>query len=229
MPLPHGRAGWSIVVGLALLSAVPVLAGCLRLVQLVGGPALLPPDRRFADFPAPLVVHIVAASVYAVVGIVQLLPRLRRRHPDWHRRTGRVLAVAGLLVAVSALVMTVVYLPQPGSTVLLYVLRLLFGSAMAACVVLGITSIRTGDVAAHGAWMTRAYAIGLAAGTQVFTEGVGAALVGTSGARSDLARAAAWLINLVIAEWVIRRSARRGPAARSATQAAGATVAGSAT
>ena len=71
------------------------------------------------------------------------------------------------MVAGSALWMTLFYAPQPGTGDLLYVLRLVFGSAMAACLVLGFTAIRRRDIAAHRAWMIRAYAIGLAAGTQV--------------------------------------------------------------
>ena len=37
-------------------------AGTLRLVQLAGGPELVPADDRFAGFPLPLVVHIVGAA-----------------------------------------------------------------------------------------------------------------------------------------------------------------------
>jgi hypothetical protein len=48
--------------------------------------------------------------------------------------------------------------------------------------------------------MIRAYAIGLAAGTQVFTEGLDAVVGG------DLAKGAGWLINLAVAEWTIRRT-----------------------
>ena len=54
---------------------------------------------------------------------------------------------------------------------------------MAACLVLGFTAIRRRDIAAHRAWMIRAYAIGLAAGTQVFTEGIGGAIFGTGEVR----------------------------------------------
>ena len=49
---------------------------------------------------------------------------------------------------------------------------------MAACIVLGFAAIRRGDVARHRAWMTRAYALALGAGTQVFTLGIGAAVFG---------------------------------------------------
>jgi hypothetical protein len=59
--------------------------------------------------------------------------------------------------------------------------------------------------------MIRAYAIGLAAGTQALTGGVGAALFGTGALAGDLAKAAAWVINLGVAEWVIRSGS--GPSA----------------
>ena len=49
--------------------------------------------------------------------------------------------------------------------------------------------------------MIRAYAIGLAAGTQVFTEGIGGAIFGTGVLAGDLAKGAGWVINLAVAEW----------------------------
>jgi uncharacterized membrane protein len=198
---------WPVPVALVVLSAIPLAAGALRLLQLAGGPAVIPADHRFAGFPLPLVVHIVGATTYALVGILQFLPRFRRRHLTWHRRAGRVLAVAGLLVAISGLWMTLFYEPQPGTGDLLYVLRLVFSSAMAACLVLGFTAIRHREIAAHRAWMIRAYALGLAAGTQAFTEGIGGAIFGTGVLAADLAKGAGWVINLAVAEWAIRRSA----------------------
>jgi uncharacterized membrane protein len=181
------------------------------LIQLAGGPAVRPADARFTGFPAALVVHIVGALVYALVGAFQFVPRFRRRHLVWHRRGGRVLAVAGLLVAGSALWLTLFYPPQPGTGDLLYVLRLVAGSALIACLILGVTSVRRHDVPAHRAWMIRAYAIALAAGTQAFTIGIGGAVFGTGGVRGDLASGAGWVINLAVAEWVVRRPARRRP------------------
>lgn len=199
---------WPVPAALAVLSAIPLTAGTLRLIQLAGGPAVIPADHRFASFPLPLVVHIVGATAYALAGILQFVPRFRARHLTWHRRAGRVLAVAGLLVAISALWMTLFYQAQPGTGDLLYVLRLVFGSAMAACLVLGFAAVRRRDITAHRAWMTRAYAIALAAGTQAFTEGIGNAVFGTGELRGDLAKGAGWVINLAVAEWAIRRPAR---------------------
>jgi predicted membrane protein DUF2306 len=118
--------------------------------------------------------------------------------------------------------MTLFYEAQPGTGALLYVLRLVFGSAMAACLVLGVSAVRHGDIAAHRAWMVRAYAIGLAAGTQVFTEGFGGAILGTGVLAADLAKGAGWVINLAVAESVLRRPARRRLAVTTAPQEAGA-------
>jgi hypothetical protein len=114
-----------------------------------------------------------------------------------------------LLVAGSALWMTLCYEAKPGTGGVLFVLRLVFGSAMVGSLVLGVTTVRAGNIAAHRAWMIRAYAIGLAAGTQAFTEGIGGAIFGTGVHAADLAKGAGWAINLAIAEWTIRRPARR--------------------
>lgn len=203
------QRSWPVPVVLVVLSAIPVTAGTLRLIEVAGGPAVLPANTRFGSFPLPLVLHILGATVYALVGIGQFRPRFRRRHLDWHRRAGRVLAAAGLMVAVSALWMTLFFDAQPGSGFVLFVFRLVFASAMAACLVLGIAAVRRHDIVAHRAWMIRAYAIGLAAGTQAFTEGIGEAVFGTGVITADLAKAAGWIINLAIAEHAIRRPARR--------------------
>lgn len=205
--------GWPVAVALLALTVVPVTAGTLRLIQLAGGPQIMPADPRFPDVPIALLVHIVGSAVFAVLGIAQLLPRFRRRHLTWHRRSGRVLAVAGLLVAGSALWMTLLYPQKPGTGTALFALRLVFASAMIASLVLGVTAVRRGDIVRHRAWMIRSYAIAVAAGTQVFTEGIATPLFGTSVLGIDLAKGAGWVINLAVAEWAIRREVR--PASRA--------------
>ena len=75
---------------------------------------------------------------------------------------------------------------------------------------LGFSAIRRGDVPTHQAWMTRGYAIALAAGTQTFTLALGPALFGPGVLVKDLSLGAAWLVNLAVAEAVIHRYARPG-------------------
>jgi len=202
------RTGW-VPIALVAVVLLPAFFGSLRVVELAGGPALMPANPRLNASPAPVVVHIVSAVGYAVLGAFQFSSGLRRRRPGWHRAAGRVLVVLGLTVALSALWMTLFYPRQPGTGVLSYAFRLAFGSGMAASIILGFAAIRRGDVPRHRAWMTRAYALALGAGTQVFTLGIGPAVFGPGALTADLSLGAAWLINLPVAEYVIRRSPHR--------------------
>lgn len=203
------QRSWSAPVGLIALSLIPVMAGALRLVQLSGGPELVPADPRFAPAPLPVVVHIVGAAVYTLLGAFQFVPAIRRRHIGYHRATGRILVIAGLAVAVSALWMTLLFPWKEGTGPLLFVMRLVFGSLMVTCLVLGFSAVPRRDITTHRAWMIRAYALGLAAGTQAITEGFGGALFGTGVLRNDLYKTAGWVINLAVAELIIRRPGPR--------------------
>ncbi|MGH8966278.1 MAG: DUF2306 domain-containing protein, partial [Actinomycetes bacterium] len=69
----------------------------------------------------------------------------------------------------------------------------------------------------------RSYAIGLVAGTQVFTLGVGGTVLGTGDLTTALLMGAAWAVNLAVAEWAIRHPAgRRRHRARPQAAVAGA-------
>jgi Predicted membrane protein (DUF2306) len=115
---------------------------------------------------------------------------------------------------VSALWMNQFYVEPEGRNELLYVFRLLFGSLMLWSLVLGVRAVHRRDFRTHMAWMTRAYAIGLGAGTQAFTLGLGQGVFGTTPLTTAVFQAAGWVVNLAVAEWVIRRS-RRHPAVRA--------------
>ena len=204
-PAKAGSGKW-LIAGLLLLSAIPMAAGAFRLTELTGGAAVTPANARFFASPLPVAVHIVSARVFALLGAFQFSAAFRRRRPGWHRVAGRLVAPAGLLVGLSALWMTLFY-PRPvGDGDLLSAFRLLFGSAMIVSIVLGFTSIMRRDVPHHRAWMMRAYAIGLGAGTQALVLMAGVVIAGPP---SELSRAllmgAAWVINLAVAEWAIRR------------------------
>ncbi len=200
--------------GLVALAAIPVLAGSARLVEVLGGPELIPTDARFAASPVPVVIHVATAIGYALLGAFQFSAGIRRRHPGWHRRAGRVLVALGLAVALSALWLTLTLPQKEGTGELLVVFRLLFASGMTLSIVLGLAAIRNRDIARHRAWMTRAYALALGAGTQALTVGFGVAVLGAGVVRHDLLMGAGWAINLAVAEWVIRRPSQRRPSVR---------------
>jgi uncharacterized membrane protein len=216
------RSTWRVPIALVALGTVPVIAGSLRLVELSGGAATLPSDARYDASPLPVVVHIVSATVFALLGAFQFAPRLRRRRSGWHRRAGRVVVVAGLGVALSALWLNQFFPKEGAAREVLYPLRLAFGVAMVVTIVLGFVAARRRDFARHRAWMIRSYAIGLVAGTQVFTLGFGGALFGHGEVTTALLMGAAWGINLAVAERAIRRPARRRLALRTGPHPAGA-------
>jgi len=219
-PAKKAWTAWLVPVGLILLSVIPLAGGAFRLTQLTGGAAITPANARFFASPLPVLVHIVSVSVYAILGAFQFVPRLRQRRNRWHRIAGWILIPCGLTVALSGLWMTLFYPWPKGDGALLYGLRLLFGSAMLGSILLGVAAIRRRDFAQHGDWMQRGYAIGMGAGTQPLTLMVGAMLVGPP---SELSRAvlmgAAWVINLAVAEWIIRKRPVRVPAGRAHTAA----------
>jgi len=208
---PSARSDWLIPAMLILLSLVPTFFGTLRLAELAGGAEVTPANARFFANPFPVALHILVVIPYGIVGAFQFAPGFRRRNRRWHRAAGRVLAVLGLAAALTGLWMTLAYPWPEGDGEVLYVIRLVFGSAMAVSIVLAIRAIRRRDFVAHGAWMMRGYAIGLGAGTQVLTHLPWFILVGKPGESSRaFLMGAGWVINLLIAEWIIRRRSRRG-------------------
>ncbi|MFG6192604.1 DUF2306 domain-containing protein [Nonomuraea sp. JJY05] len=208
--MTHMKAGRLIPAGLLVLSAVPVIAGAVRVAELTGGAAITPDNARFVAAPAPVLLHIAGVTVYTVLGAFQFAPGFRRRRPAWHRAAGRVLVPSGLVAALAGLWMTLFSDLPAGDAGLLTVFRLAAGSAMAGSLALGLAAILRRDVARHRAWMIRAYALGMGAGTQAVL--LSAWYAATGGDAHPLARAllhgAAWGLNLAVAEWVIRRRAR---------------------
>ena len=205
------KADWLVPTGLLALGFVPLVAGALRLAQLGTGAQLMPDNARFFDAPWPVVLHIVGASLFCVFGAMQFAPGLRRRHPRWHRTAGRWLVPFGLLAALSGLWMTqfLASAAEPPASFdgpAVYAMRLAAGGAMALSLGLGLAAILKRDIARHQAWMMRAYALGLGAGTQALTHLPWFLFPAIQG---ELLRAlcmgAGWLLNVAVAEWLIAR------------------------
>ena len=209
-PRRGSRWDWIVPAALVLLSVVPAVAGTARLNELAGGAEITPANERFFAMPLPVVLHILAAIPFSIIGAFQFAPAIRRRWRGWHRAAGRFLVVFGLVAALSGLWMTLFYPWPEGDGAALYVLRLVFGSAMAVAIGLGVAAIRRRDFATHGAWMMRGYAIGLGAGTQVLTHLPWFVLFGKPGeGPRAVMMGAGWVINVIVAEWIIRRGASR--------------------
>src|SRR5690606_5441312 len=118
-PEKKGSAKW-LTAGLLCLGVLPPVLGVFRITALAGGAAIMPADARFSASPLPVVLHIVSARMYTLLGAFQFSSGFRRRRPGWHRMAGRLLVICGLLVGLSALWMTVFYPLKAGTGELLY-------------------------------------------------------------------------------------------------------------
>jgi hypothetical protein len=209
-PASAGSAGWLVPAGLLLLGALPIVAGAFRLTQITGVSDAMPANPRFAPVPLPVILHIVSGTMLALLGPLQFAAGFRRSQLAWHRAAGRHLVPCGLLVGLTGLWMALFYARAEGTGDLLWVFRLAFGSAMVVSMVLGVAAILRRDIKSHRAWMTRGYAIGLGAATQMLTLMVGEMVAGPpTELTHDLLLGAGWIINLGVAEWVIRRHPAR--------------------
>ena len=212
------RSEWLVPAALVALGLVPAIAGTVRLAQLAGGAAITPDNARFFASPLPIVLRIPAVILYSFVGAFQFARGFRRRHRAWHRAAGRALVACGLVAALSGLWMAYFYPWPAGDGVAVYVERLVVGTAMLASLLLAIAAVRRRDFTTHGEWMIRAYAIGLGAGTQVLTHLPWFILA--DGKPGETARGvmmgAGWAINIVVAEWIIRRGRVRPQAVLAA-------------
>ncbi len=202
------KSEWMILVGLLALSFIPISAGIFRLVELGGGAAMLPVNPRVNAAPTPVVLHIISVFHYCIFGAFQFLPSIRRHSLKWHRYNGRLMVVSGIVSALSGLWMTHFYsFPYELQGNLLYSVRILLGSAMVAFIFLGLAAILKRDIVRHSSWMIRAYAIGQGASTQGLMIMSWIAISGgePSGLTRDVMMTFAWIINIAIAEWIIRK------------------------
>jgi uncharacterized membrane protein len=198
---------WLVPTGLILLALVPVASGLARVLELGTSTTITPENQRFFAAPFPIVAHSLGGIVFLVLGAFQFSSRLRRQKPSWHKMAGRILIPSGLVVALSGMWMAHFYHLPEFNGELVHTVRLVFGSSMLVSIGLATVAIYRRDFTGHGVWMTRGYAIGAAAGTQLFT--AAPLLLLSREYLNDLTWAislsAGWVINLAVAEWAIRR------------------------
>ncbi len=207
------RRAWPLA-GLLALLVIPTVASVARLASFVPGGPVLSDAARFAARPLVLATHIVSGMLFSLVGAAQFSAALRRARPSLHRRLGYVLAPAGLVAGLSALAALAVYPRQPMAGPALQALRVVAAVAMVAELVAGLSALRRRDFAAHGAWMTRAWSLGIAPGTQALLLAPLTLLFGVDTELTyTLGMGLGWAVNAVVAERVVRRARRARPPA----------------
>ena len=147
-----------VAQGALLLAVVAWSAGFL--FDVFGKYRHVHPDAytMFWDRRAWLWIHLGGGALTVLLGPVQLLTRRMRGAWPVHRWTGR-LFLAGMLVASTGAVGLIATSPAPSS------IRIAFAATALAWLttaLVGLVSIRSGQVQRHGAWMIRCYLVTLA-------------------------------------------------------------------
>ncbi|NUT59449.1 MAG: DUF2306 domain-containing protein [Agromyces sp.] len=208
------RAGWAWVVlsslAIAAFAVVPYLTASLADLSASGAGVA----DTYAGLPAivqaAFYAHIAAGGLALVAGPLQFWRGLRDRYRVVHRWIGRSYLAAVAIAGVSGLVIAPFSEAGLAGSVG-------FGTLAVLWLVTawrGYRAIRARDVASHRAWMMRNFALTYAAVTLRLWLGL---LIGLQAIPGDLDVDAAfanaygvvpflaWLPNLVVAEWLIRR------------------------
>lgn len=157
---------------------------------------------------------------FATFGALQFSARLRKRR--WHRIAGRALVLLGIVAALSGMWMALTWPPKEYDSPVHTAMRITAGATMIVFSIISIAAARRRDLVAHGRFMTRAYALGAAAGTQFFTLIPFLVFASLRSATSyGVLMGAGWFINMAVAEWSIGRAVARAEDAGPSTHAVG--------
>jgi uncharacterized membrane protein len=163
---PASRFVWTAVVFLVVIGIAAVTRRTLVLLwpRLSGGtsnPAAAL-DAGFARHMALTLVHILPGGLFLALAPLQFMPSIRQKHLQFHRWTGRVLVVCGMIIGVSALIMSyTMNIGGPNETAA----TTLFAIVFLICLTKAYLYIRRKEVARHREWMIRAYGVGLGVAT----------------------------------------------------------------
>lgn len=145
--------------------------------------------------------HIIGGGIALLLSPVQLSARIRARVPRLHRMSGRIVLTAIMAGGVAGLVLAPYNLAGPMGTAGFGLLAVLWVTFAAR----GFLAIRRGDVTVHRQWMLRTFALTYAAVTLRLWLGVLVPVVGDFRSAYVLVPFLAWVPNLLVAEWVLRR------------------------
>ena len=202
---------WRVPALLLALGSINVLFGALQLDTIQQGPPAVPDEftaLHYLATPIPIVLHIVAGIIFNLLCPFQFVPAFRQRWPGWHRWSGRLLIIAGVLVGLTGLWMNHLF-PQYGG-VLKYPGIVVNSVGILISLGIALRVILAGDIQRHRIWMMRAVAFGLGPATQrlfilpfFFIYGLPNDLV------IGLVIWLGFLLNLAVVEWVLLRERPR--------------------
>ena len=223
---------------LAALTAVFLGVSLPRYLTLDPALSRSVPPADFPPYYPLLVTHIFFGTFALVAAVLQLWPRVRRRHPAVHRFAGRVYLVA--VLAASPCVLAIAPFGSWGPSEWVSVAML--GMLWPATTIAGYRMARLRRFAEHREWMIRSVALSFSIVANRFwgmlcvavfapSASDGSALPGAAG-HAEFAQAMSisvwlsWTVNLLFAEWwILRTGARTAAGPRAAHPVQGDAVA----
>src|SRR6201997_3377533 len=163
------RASRFIWTGVILLAVIGVAAVARRTLVLLwpnvfsskSSPAAVL-DAGFARHLVLTLIHILPGGLFLVLAPLQFVRGIREKHLRVHRWMGRVLFGCGLVIGVSALIMSyTMNIGGPNETAA----TTLFAIVFLYCLVRALVLIRRKEVSRHRQWEIRAYAVSLGVAT----------------------------------------------------------------
>ena len=170
------RALWSAVIFLAFIGVAVAARRMAHLAPIVvhgyhppavnSNPRLAQfaaLDDLFARYPILTLIHIVPGILFMILGPLQFSSTIRAQHLRWHRLSGRVFVICGLVIAISALVMSF-GMPAIGGANQAAATTL-FGTFFLFALCKAFWHVRRHEITLHREWMIRAFSVGLAVAT----------------------------------------------------------------
>ncbi|HEY0640189.1 MAG TPA: DUF2306 domain-containing protein [Pseudonocardiaceae bacterium] len=167
--------------------------------------SLVPPNPSYPLHYPLLVGHVIFGTVALVTACLQVWPWLRERHPAVHRWSGRLFVFAGVLPSgILAIAIVPVSFAAPGNAanaILWFVTTFI-----------GFRAIRRRDYAKHRRWMIYSFAVTMQIvwGRALFL--ASPLFPAHPHTQALVIETASWLgfvVNLLIAQWWIERTADR--------------------
>lgn len=197
----------ALALFLAFLTAIPILNSLVLAFQIPSG-TYAEDSAHLAVAPISLFVHVLAGVAFGITGPVQFVRALRNRFGALHRVLGRIFVLSGAIIGFSGLSILAQVTSQ--RTPIVDIARGLFGLALLIALAMAMVAIRNRDFLRHRAWVIRSYAIGMGLGTVALVFIPLYIVTGQPpiGLTSDILFVVTWVMTIVIAEVVIRRSSR---------------------
>lgn len=158
----------SIKVMVILLAIIGIAAVTRRALTLSGliKPFVSPKygefDKGFRLNPLLTFIHIIPGALFMILAPLQFIPKIRSEYLWFHRLSGRIVFVLGLIIGITALIMSFVMTiggAVETTATVTFAIFFLFS------LIKGFYHIRRHEVALHREWMIRMFAIGFAIAT----------------------------------------------------------------